>query len=469
MNRSTLSFCIFFLCSSFLPAQVQNVLPVSSARSGAVTSVVNNWEAIGVNPANLGWDNNDKLSFSFINPGLSGQSGGLNMDQVHILMRQGDTNQPWATRRILGAPHGASLFADANWLAFSFKVKKAGTFAVSLCDKALLNLNMSPDGATLLTEKGHISDSEALHKLIGTTLSLSEYRELNVAFGRELFEAGGQNASNNDYYVNYNVRYAHYLGNGVMTDTASQSDSGAFKVYGGIGIKYIWGQTYFNGNVDNQGINADYAVPPDFPNYSLLPASNPGHGFAADLGVSATYKKWVFGLSATDLGSITWRQSSFTIADTTIYGLNSIDKVINEIDSNTIADFKNTRNVTMNLASKVRLGAAYILSKHLTLSGDIILPLNNSIGNLPAPYFAFGTQTHIWKILVLDAGISTVKNYGVSVPVGVSLCAGHTVQMYFGTADVLTYLGKANNGNISAAYGLLRINIRGKKNDTAKH
>lgn len=469
MKKSTFVSCILFLYSPFLWAQVQYVLPVGSAKSGAITAVANDWEVIGVNPANLGWDNNDKISFTVINPGVSVQAGALNMKAVNLLRHGNDSTQLSTTRQIAGSAHGTNLFADINWFAFSLKLNKIGTFAIGLRDKAMLNVIVSPAGTTLITQNGHVSDSVALHKLVGSSVSLYQYREMNIDFGRKLFETGGQKTSNDDYYVNYNVRYSNYIGQGNVTDTAPGADSDAFKVYGGIGLKYIWGETYFNGNVDNSGINADYAVPSDFPAFSPLSAANPGHGLAADLGVSALYKKWTFGISATDLGSVTWRQSSFTIADTTIFGLNNINTVINKIDSNTVTDYKRTRNVTMLLASKLRLGSAYQLSKRIILSADIIFPLNNAISNLNGPYFALGTQISAGKVLILNAGIATTADYGTSVPLGISLCAGHAVQMYFGTNDVLTFLGKNYNGNISAAYGLIRINIRGRKKDAVKN
>ncbi|HTA83393.1 MAG TPA: DUF5723 family protein [Bacteroidia bacterium] len=461
MRKSTFLYCILFLSPLILWSQVEYVLPVGSAKSGAITATANDWEAIGVNPANMGWESTDLVSFSFLNLGVGIQSAGLSMKGVNTMMHSGDTNQPNTAKQILNVNHGINLFADVNWLAFSLKVNKIGTFAISVNDKLVSNFSISPSGATLITQKGHISDSTALRKLIGTSLSLYQYREFNLDFGRQLFEIGGSGKANDDYYVNYNVRYLNYLGQG--NDTVQKADSNAFKVYGGIGLKYIWGETYFNGNVDNEGINADYALQQNFPAFTPLSATNPGRGLAADLGLSATYKKWTFGVSATDIGAITWHQSSFTISDTAIFGLNNIGKAIDKLDSNKVIDFKKNSDVTMMLPTKLRVGAAYQISKRVALSSDIIFPLNNAIGNLAGPYFALGTQLGVWKVLIFNIGIATTTYYGTSVPLGVSLCAGHTVQMYFGTTDVLTLLGKPTNGNVSAAFGLIRINIRGKK------
>ncbi len=463
MKKSTLVYFILFLFPYIGWAQSQYALPEGLVKSGALTAMANDWEAIGINPANLGWDNNDKISFSLINFGVGLQSGGLSTHDIKTILNKNDTNQPTAAKEMLASGHGPSLFADMNWFAFSIKIDKIGTFAINLCDKAVGNFTLSPSGASLITQKGYIGDSVALHKLIGTSLELYQYREFNLAFGRELFEIGGQN-SEADYYESYNVRYSGYMGDKVDTEPKTPvSDSNAIKIYGGIGLKYIWGESYFNGDVDAYGINAEYAVPDNFPAFSPLANTNPGHGLAADLGVSATYKKWTFGISATDLGSITWHQSAFTVADTTIFGLNSIQKTINKLDSNKVVDFKKNTNVTMMLPSKLRLGAAYQLSRQVAFSSDLIFPLNAATSNLAGPYFALGTQVGIWKILILNAGIATTTYYGTSVPFGISLCAGHAVQMYFGTTDILTYLGKTTNGNVSAAYGMIRVNIRGKK------
>src|ERR1700744_5841257 len=64
---------IVFSCA----AQVQYVLPLSDAKSGALTAVAQDWEAIGVNPANLGWNTNHSFSFTIINTGMGGQSQGM--------------------------------------------------------------------------------------------------------------------------------------------------------------------------------------------------------------------------------------------------------------------------------------------------------------------------------------------------------------------------------------------------------
>ena len=445
-------------------AQVQYVLPLGTAKNGAQTAIANDWEAIGINPANLGWDNNNLVSVSFLNIGASVQSAGLNMSRINTMRHSGDTNQPSTAKQILGGSHGTNLFADASWFAGSVKLKNIGAFAISIQDRAMANFTLSPGGADLITRKGRLSDSLILHSLNGgTSVSLTQYREFNLDFGRELFDLGHDNSEENEeYYVGYNVRQMNYEGKGNKNDTAAKDDN-LFRVYGGIGLKYLWGGAYLNGTVGNSSINADYSLPNSFPTVASY-SNTPGHGIAADIGVSATYKKWRFGISATDLGSIVWRQSSFTVADTTIFGLNSLTKVINKLDSNKVADFSKTTNVTMSLPSKLRFGASYQLNNRVRFSSDIIFPLNNVPGNLAGPYFALGTDIGIWKILIINLGVATTTYYGTSVPLGVSLCIGHAVQFYAGTSDILTYLGKVNNGNVSAAFGMLRINIRGKHN-----
>jgi len=233
-------------------------------------------------------------------------------------------------------------------------------------------------------------------------------------------------------------------------------DSTAFKFYGGVGVKYLIGLADLHGQFVNGTVTADYAIENN-PILSPISSAPPGQGYGIDLGASMVYKKWKFAVAATDLGSINWTGTHATLNDTAV-----AERIINDRGDSNSSNIKNYiqssgEKFTTVLPSKFRIGGSYMVNNMLTVASDIIMPLNNATGNLVGTYYSIAGHLTLFKALTVDAGFATAKDYGVVVPMGISF--GHKVQIYFGVNDILTYLGKTTNTDISAAVGLIRINL----------
>ncbi len=475
MRKYTSLLVLVLLVPVCLQAQLNFVYPVGTAKGGAITSLASDWESIGISPSNLAWSNDHTISATILNFGVSAQSDGLTIPNINNIINNHDTA---LLEKITASHGGLNIYANLIWAAFSIKIPKIGGFAVSISDRAYSNITMSPNVSSkqdYLTAYAAIASTayssqnaqkpnsnvnintpdsiaylvNTLNKFSGSKVSAYEYREINLAYGRELFKIGGDKSA----VESYSVRSNDKEGKG---DADSNADFNAFKFYGGVGLKYLIGMADLSGQFLDGTVTADYAIANKIA-FSPIPSGPPGQGYAIDLGLSMAYRKWKFAVAATDFGSIKWTGTHSTLNDTTVVkriiqdrGDSSSSNVSNYIQSN-------GETFTTILPAKFRFGASYELNKLLTVATDIILPLNNSVGNLQGTYYSIAAHLTILKIATFDAGFASAQYYGVVMPVGIAF--GHKVQIYFGVNDILTYFGKEKNTDVSAAFGLIRVNL----------
>src|SRR6185312_1201351 len=141
--------------------------------------------------------------------------------------------------------------------------------------------------------------------------------------------------------------------------------------------------------------------------------NNTGTGYAFDIGISAAYKKWKFAVAVTDFGSIFWKNNLLTAVDTNMPKLAVTNTGISSWSGSGLdfvfanSNFMNYRpgpDYTVALPAKLRNGISYVLSKRVTLSADVVLPVNTVTGNLEAPYYAAAGQVNIYKTLYVSTG-----------------------------------------------------------------
>lgn len=478
------TFLIFFAIIDFClitTAQIDLCLPVATAKGGAVTATVTDWEAIGINPSNLGWKENHKFSLSILNVGVSAQSSALDYPTFkNIIFHPSDTFSMAEKQRyaqVLANPNGLNLYGDINWLAFSLNIPKIGGFAMNLRDRVTAHLTLSPTAADILfnglnSKEYTVDSSQTLaskisNELAGSNFSFYHYRELNLDYGRMLFQLGGSGPSVSSFDV---------LSSDKKGEAADEDD--AFKVYGGIGLKYLWGLADVYANITPGGLTAHSSITSSYAiNYGNIPNftpssaanlfNNTGSGVAADIGISAVYKKWRFGVSATDLGSIYWQHNTLTAIDTNMprlasnnFGINSFGSSSDfSLANNSIMNFRPGPDYSVALPSKLRFGAAFEATNRITISSDIVFPLNDVLGNIQFPFYAAAAQFQIIKYVYVSTGFCGNQTYGFEMPLGICLGLKNYIQFYLATSDILTYLVKNNNPNISAAFGLLRFNL----------
>ena len=429
--------------------QIQAVLPVGTAKDGSLTAVAYDWEVIGVNPANLGWQVNHKFSFTVLDAGVSAQSEGNNFPAfMNLINSQNLISSSNSSQQILGAPRGMNISADINWFAVSFRIPKIpGAFAINMRDRVWGNGFLGPNTPLAVGngENQIFSDQATLVFLSSTSVQYTHYREINIDYGLPLFKFGG------DGTTDINKCFTFSGQKNVNTDQDG--------LYAGIGFKYLIGYANINANVDS-GINAVYNINSSYPDIPPPKGlfNGPGHGYAFDVGLSAIYKRWKFGLSITDIGSITWKQGYVTFNDTTIYQIRHGSDLWNELINGTLAGSVPASAYTTALPYKLRAGVAFQWTPIVLVSADFIDPLNTSPIGPNALYGAVGAQIKIKRHVAVWTGFATAQGYGWGFPLGFTFTVDKHFQFYLGTSDVTSYI-RPRDADVSLAVWMFRYNL----------
>lgn len=456
-------------------AQIDFGTPTADARGGSVTATVKDWEAIGINPANLGWANNHGFSLSIGNIGVNLQDNQITLGQIRSANFKDSitSTERQELYNALTTPGGLNMETTVNWFSFSFHIKKIGGFAISLTDHAYSHVFLSKSFANVLDSGAQsqiykdinnnltlLNETTVANTFQGTSVGGYEYRELNINYGTKLLTInvrskgkGGASFENSEY-LNYQSRRSDTLTNPII-------------IYGGFGIKPVWGQFDYNSIINNgQNIEQGTMVYWD-PNYdynllSKLFDAN-GRGLGLDMGLSASYLKWKLGLSVIDLGKINWQNPEFAntgeflplLEGEAAEGLiNNKTQIFNAFVNYSKEGYAGQPNFTTELPSRFRSGLSYQLTKGITLSSDFVAPLNSVQGNLIEPYLAAGAQVNVFHYIELSAGIGTEKGFGNVVPVGVFVNFIGGLDFYVATNDVIAYIGNGNGHTLSASAGI---------------
>jgi hypothetical protein len=465
-----ITFLAFLILPAISFAQIDFGGPTATARGGAVTATAKDWEAIGINPANLGWSNNNSFSLSVANIGINIQDQALTIHEVRSTQFDSLTQQQrQQAYEAMTTPGGMNAAVSANFFSFSIHNKKWGGLAISLTDHAYAHMYFSPSAAKIITDLVDINDSATLIKAIrkdssllretpaqlldGTTMGGYHYRELNIDYGHKLLTInirstgkGGASFENSEY-LNYSAK---------TSDTVSNP----LEIFGGFGIKPIWGigqfSSIFSGgqNIEEGTYvyNSDYLS--KFPS-NLFQAN--GRGFGLDLGLNASYKKWKLGVSVTDIGSIKWQNIDF-ITTPLVFPTN-YDSLRQHVQGNgKILDYFFDQSpgpdYTTQLPTKFRLGVSYKVSNGIQLASDFVAPLNSVPGNLLSPYVSVGAQVNVFHYIELNLGFATEKGFNYVVPAGVFVNFIGGIDFYVGTNDVTAFLNNESGHVLSLAAGI---------------
>ena len=469
MKKILFTSAILHLVTSYIFAQVDIGLPVATGKGGAANGIVKDWECIGINPANLGWENNYKFSISTMIFGISAQSKALDYNQMkNAILYPSDTFST-ADKKLFAdlftTQDGLNLQSNINWLTLSFAFPKAGGFAMNLRDRSFAHVTLNENAADILFNGVNaeiFNDTMALlndpiSKIFdGSKASYLHYRELNFAYGKKLFGIGGtKDSSKVSVYIGAGIKYLWGLGNFEMI-----AESGVLTGHSALSSKY--GVNY--GNIQNFTPETSSGI---FPSV--------GGGTAFDLGAGVGAGKMKITFSAVDIGKITWDKNVLVTHDTLMpdttqfnfSGINSwnmAEQASQMFNDSGIIEFKPGPAYSTDILSKFRIGIGYQFTKRIVAGADMVLPMNDNPANLEKAFFAMGTEIALASNFFFSVGVSGNANYGFSLPCGITL--GRFAKIFevrVATNDILTYLSKGNNPNISLSLSLFRLNVDQKK------
>lgn len=456
-----------------LPAAVraQNELSnfTATGRGGVINTFAQDYQTIGINPANLGRPGDAKVAFTIGEGGVGFASRTLSKTLFKHIIYDGDQRINAAQKAELARGfEGADALnfnTDITTFGLAVSFEDLGGVAFSNRQRVAAHLALNRNAAEVLV---YGKDAASLQPYYPTTvlgtLTLPPPLISNFLDGTAI-----QLAWTNEYNLSYGVNVL---------------DKTGFKVSAGVGYHYIQGIAIADIRAESGSLMAYTALSPVFDvNYGSL-ATNPqfnlasgsglqpvgsGHGY--DLGLATEIGKALrLGVSVTDLGSMTWRANVVTAADqqlqaTTSTGINTynvLEEIVKQFDTDktNLFTYQPTRERTAELPAKLRLGAGYRLSSLFEAGIDVTAPLNDVAGNLTSLFMGVGVDYKPVRWLRLSSGLTGGSGYGASLPLGVTVVLP-VWEAGISSRDISGYFTE-NAPYYSVALGFLRFKIGAK-------
>jgi hypothetical protein len=458
----------FFLAASLLGTtlslQAQNELSnfTATGRGGVATTFATDYQAIGVNPANLGRPGGARIAFTIGEVGAGIGSRSLTRDQLRkFIYNTNDELMPAEKQELargFTSDNALNLSADATTLGLAVQIPAIGGIAISNRLRSVGHVELNKNAAELLflgkDAPIYASASASNIPLVsealdGSQLQFTALNEFNIAWGRRLVDLPL-------FQLSAGAGYRYIQGVGIIDVRVKPGDLQAYSSLSAV----------FDINYGNLTSNPDFNF--EARTNGLQPVGK-GNGF--DLGVSAEAGKALrLGMAVTDIGSMTWEGNLLTATDQKLKrlksaGVGSYDffKEAAEIfasGTDSLFQYQTGQNRKANLPTKLRAGAGFRISEFFETGLDVTLPLNTVAGNLTSPFVGAGLDYKPLSWLRLSSGVSGGAGYGVGIPLGITV----STSIYEGgisTRDITGLLAD-KNPYISVAAGFLRFKFGGK-------
>ncbi|TGE22232.1 hypothetical protein E5K00_18465 [Hymenobacter aquaticus] len=455
--RFALSAGLWLAAATGLRAQSELTSFSIVGRGGVANTFANDYQALGVNPANLARTGNATVAFTIGEGGVGVASESLTRTQIRTFLRTADQPLTSADKRDLAraftSANALQLNADFTPVAISASFPILGSFAFSNRQRVVAHMALNQNAAEIL--------------FLGQDAPI--YANYNPATSPLLTEALAGTQVQGTWYNEFNFAFARRL-----------ITLPLFRLSGGVGYRYIQGVGVVDVRIEPGQLEAYSAMSPIFkldysklvnnPSFDLRERANGlqpvGKGNGVDLGVALEAGKMLrLGLSVTDIGKMTWEGNLLTASDQKLKKLQSsgIDNAdfisaaarIFASGTDSVLTYKPSLTRTAQLPTKLRAGAGLRISNSLELGLDVTLPLNEVAGNITAPFVGAGIDYKPVRFLRLSSGVAGGAGYGFALPLGVAF----TTSLYeFGvsTRD-LPGLLSAEKPYASVAAGFVRF------------
>ena len=456
-------------------ALAQNELSnfTATGRGGVINTFAQDYQVIGINPANLGRPGESVVAFTVGEGGAGLASRSLSKTLLkHILFDGGQSIGPAEKAQLVAGFEGENALnvnVDVTTLGLAVSLPNGlGGIAISNRQRLGAHLALNHNAADVIVngrDAASIQQYYPTDPVTGYPTGTGLPPPLISTF---LDGTSIQLAWTSEYNISYGVRVLDKVG---------------FKLSAGAGYRYIQGIGIADIQATSGNLSAYTALSPVFGvDYGKL-ASNPqfnfetggglhpvGHGNGYDLGLAAEIGKVLrLGASVTDMGSMTWTGNVVTAADqklqaTTSTGIqtyNVLKELANQFDTDktNLFTYEAAKERTANLPAKLRLGAGIRISSLFEAGVDFTAPLNKVAGNLTSPFLGLGVDFKPTRWLRLSSGVSGGSGYGTSLPLGLTVVSP-VWEAGISSRDVLGYFSE-KSPYYSVALGFLRFKIGG--------
>ncbi len=475
----TRSLLFAFLALPFFTfAQLDNSAFTDAGR-GAVSAFVTDYQALGVNPANLAFGNqyDKKYTLGLGQVGVSFYSEAFDRRDFTQAIIGVDEELTVDEKRQAGidfASTDLSLDNHVTALGFAVNTENAGSFAVSLNFRTTYYSIFNETGANHLFngyidpyfDNWELSNGETVPNGGPDSPVLDDVvlgRASNPQFTTELYGDMRLKAMS---FTELNFGYGRHV-----------YENEDISIYAGAGVKYLQGLFVIDVNVQNNEVVDAYISATPALDIDLGDEENPsavdgtgytpvGDGFGFDLGLSAEINdQFRVSASIVDIGSITFDGNVYSTADTIVFDIETqgIDSynVFGNYDSfagdDGVFEWNGEEERKVKLPTQFRAGIGYFHNENLRLGADFAFPLNDEAGSIEKFAFAFGAEYFPSPGVSLSAGIGAGDNFGFRVPFGVNFVVGEgSWELGVATRDLM-YAFRDNRPNLSLVMGLLRF------------
>ncbi len=478
MKASAVSFLLLAAGLALpLAARAQNELSNFSAtgRGGVVNTFASDYQAIGINPANLGRVLNFRVAFTVGEVGAGINSQSLTRTTFNHLLRNGSQRIGLAEKATLvdqlTGDNVLNLNVDTNLLGLAITLPSGlGGIAFSSRQRVASHLALNRNIADIIVNGQNADVIRQYYPVLntsgnptptnpnapfistvldGTSIQAAVTNEFNVAYGVEVIDKTG-------FHLSVGAGYRYIQGIGIADIRAS----------GGTLTAYTSLSPMFNVNYGALASSSNFNLEQGT---GLHPVGY-GHGF--DLGLAAEVGKIVrLGASATDLGSMTWTgnvlgvsdQKLQQVASTGVQTYDVLGEIARQFDvsNRNLFTYETARERTAALPAKLRLGGGVRISKLFETGLDVTLPLNKVAGNLTAPFVGLGLDVRPLSWLKLSSGFSGGAGYGKSLPLGLTFITP-LWEGGLSTRDVVGLFSESSPYS-SVAFGVLRFKLGGSE------
>jgi len=458
--------------------QAEGSVVSATARGGVATTMVTDYQSIGINPANLGLRSKYEtkhVTFGLLETNASGFVQGVNMSQLKSLFLSGDSLSPAQQAQGTNLFKGANASANADVMLFGLAIQsdKLGGLAFSVNDVVRSYAGFSQN-LTNFTFSGATSTQyfESLYLKNGQTVAndpsqYANYSKIGIDSGITAHPFNiGQVLSGSNLKAQYNRTFNVAYGKEVFRNEI-------FSLSVGLGVKYVMSYYYMNlssdhgelkGNIANNPVFSSFSSNLNVPNKTnggnLL--SPVGQGYGIDIGVTGTILDVLkVGVAVVNLGAITYNKNTYQVTDTTIHSI-AYSPTTADAFNKTIY-WKQSHSFTVQMPTMFRFGASVsLLEKKVEIGTDIVVPLNNEAGNINKAIYAVGGDVYLTRWFKVSSGTSIGGNYAnsiyyyrphVCVPLGFTLIAGENGgwEVGFSTRDIVSLI---NQGGKSPLYSV---------------
>ncbi len=452
-----LSLLIFISHSLFAGGDLTNLQGVGMART--YTTVSRGINAVGINPANLGYPDKSDISFNLINFGTKIGSDIIDL-KIYDKYFTGDNNgNPFILsdadkKKIINLfPDGIALNGldfELKLLSLSYHHPKIGGFAFSVTEKAGFNLIIPKDYIQFLFYGNPLGSRFDFSKTYFNSMWLREY---SLSYGRNIphFKFMQSMAAG------ITIKLIHGYGIADLNRNTAYFSTDKFAKISGV-VDY---RARFAGiDLLDENSNAEFSV---FPR----PA---GHGFGFDIGVSGFVNDQLsVGIALVDMGGINWKHNTYEHSNYAEFDFD--DPKIADKQLDTLQKLFEGRNIKIsgfssNLPTTLRFGAAYQLDKAPFINsfpGELIVAFDYNqgftdyTGSTTAPRFSLGIEYKPFRWLPIRTGVSLGGRANTNMGFGFGFLMGF-LDIEFASDNFEAVILPKSANRVSFAFGMkLRI------------